>query len=125
MLDYTRNEWGDIVRGSMWPPAEDPFTIELTNTNGWPAGADAWTWEVILSRIRAGGTADLVLTASASVDGNVMTLEFNATGAETAGLPGSGRTKFRVDVRSDNAGETSYYDVLQGFAWVRDPVGEA
>ena len=125
MQQYTQDAWGEIVRGSRWPPANDPFTIEITNTNGWPVGADSWTWEVLLSRAVAGSTPDLTLTASAGLDGNVLTLTFNATPAETAALPGGGRTKFYVDVRStDGSGVVSYYDVVQGYAWARDPAGQ-
>jgi len=125
MRDYTRSEWGDVVRGSSWPPANDPFTIKITNTNGWPDGADGWTWEVLLSRALAGATPDVTLTASAELSGNVMSLTFQATPVQTAALPGSGRTRFYVDVRSiDGSAVASYYDCVHGFAWVRDAVGQ-
>jgi hypothetical protein len=125
MEDYTRSAWGEIVRGSRWPPAADPFTIEITNTNGWPVGADGWTWEVLLSRATAGDSPDLTLSASADLDEGVLTLTFQAAPEETAGLPGSGRTRFFVDVRStDGSGVVSYYDCVQGSAWVRDPAGQ-
>jgi len=126
MLNYTQDAWGDAVRGSRWPPAADPFTIRITNTGGWPAGADEWTWEVLLSRATAGGTPELVLTASAEVAGDVLTLTFSALPTQTAALPGNGRVRFLVDVRStDGAGVVSYYDCVHGFAWVRDSVGVA
>ena len=125
MEDYTRSAWGEIVRSSRWPPAGDPFTVEITNTNGWPAGADDWTWEVLLARAMAGEQPDLALEASAELAGDVLTITFHAAPTQTAALPGAGRQKFHVDVRStDGSGVVSYYDCARGFAWVRDPAGQ-
>jgi len=125
MINYTDPSWGDIVRGSRWPPAGDDFTIEISNTGGWPDGAEGWTWQVVLSRNEFGGTPDLILNADASLNDTVMSLTFHAEPDETAGLPGHRRVQYRVAVRSiDGSGVISYYDVLRGYAWVRDAVGE-
>ncbi len=125
MQDYTLTGWGDVIRGSRWPVADDTFTVRITNSSGWPQDADQWTWEVLLSRATAGADADLTLTAAASLDGNTMILTFHATPLQTDSLPGTGRRRFYVDVRSTDGAETvSYYDCVQGFAWVRDPAGQ-
>jgi len=123
MENYTGN--GSIVRGSRWPPADDSLTVTLTKSSGWPDGADSWTWSLLLSRTWAGGDADLTLTAdSVTIDGDELTATFHATPAETAALPGAGRTTYRVDLKSDDgAGDVSYYDVVQGEADVRDYSG--
>jgi hypothetical protein len=121
--DYTAN--ADIVRGSRWPPADDNITIQITKSSGWPASADSWTWTMVLSRTTRGGTADLEIEAdSASVDGNVLTLTFHATSAETAALP-AGKGRYYVEVKSDDGADgVSYYDCVAGTANVRDAAGE-
>ena len=125
LQDYTED--GDIIRGSRWPPAEDVLTVEITNTGGWPAGADGWIWSLALSRTARGGTPDVELTAdSADVAGNVLTLTFHATSAETAALP-AGKGRFYVEVKSDDGDDpavVSYYDCVAGTANVRDAAGE-
>ena len=125
MEDYTRSTWGEIIAGSRWPPAADPFTIAIANTGGWPPEAASWTWEVVLSRSRAGGTPDLTLAASATLEGDVLTLTFHAPPQQPASLPGAGRRPFFVAVRStDGSGTVSYYACVQGYAWVREPAGQ-
>jgi len=123
MQDYTPDS--SIVRGSRWPPAGDVLTVEITNTGGWAAGADGWTWSLCLSRTRRGGTPDLEIEAdSAALNGTVMTLTFTATSAETAALP-AGKGRFNVEIKSDDgAGAVSYYDCVAGTASVRDSDGE-
>ena len=121
--DYT--ELDDIVRGSRWPPAEDVLTLEITNTGGWPGGADGWDWSLLLSRTRRGGAVDLELDAqSVSVAGNVLSATFFATDDETDSLP-AGKGRYYVEVKSDNAGDVSFYDCVAGTANVRDAAGEA
>jgi hypothetical protein len=130
MQDYTAGP-GEIIRGSRWPAADESLLVILTKVNGWPAGSDDWTWELLLSHSARGGDPDLAVeaeTATVSGEGDtVMTLEFSLTAAETASLPGEGRQEFHVDVRSTDDGEAPvvcYYDCVQGTAWVRDPAGE-
>jgi hypothetical protein len=134
MKDYTA--YDDIVRGGRWPAAGDALTVQITNDSGWPAGADGWLWELLLSRTLRGGTPDLALAAdSVSVADDVLTLTFHAAPDETLSLPGSGRQQFYVEVRSTEGGGTtttgsgeppvvSYYDCVQGTAVVRNPAGE-
>ena len=137
MQDYTQD--GDIIRGSRWPAADEVLTIQLTKASGWPADADEWTWELCLSRTLRGGAPDLVLEASnVFVSDEILQCTFYATPAQTAALPGTGRTQFYVDLRStETPGTTttpapgasvdivSYYDCVHGVAWVRNPAGEA
>lgn len=120
MVDYTDTD--EIIRGSIWPPAGDVMTLELTKSTGW-AGAGAWTWTLMISRHMDGGTADLELVATgASIAGDVLTLLFTATSAQTAALPLVG--VYSVGLKSDNGAIMSYYDAAQGIASVRDFVGE-
>ncbi len=117
---------GDIVRGGRWPPADDSISVTVTKSSGWPVGAGAWTWKLRLSRQRAGGAADLELTSDgAEIDGSDIVLTFHATSAQTAALPGAGRTKLAVQLYSDDgAGVVSQYPPGAAYAYVSDPAGE-
>ena len=95
----------------------------LTRSTGW-AGADAWTWELLLSRTLRAGTPDLTLTAdSVAEDGTELTLTFHATPVETATLPD--KHAFAIELKStDGAAVVSYWDAAQGRALVRSAAGE-
>ena len=120
-----------IVRGSRWPPAEDLVTVAILNAGGWPVDVEDWEWFLHLSRSPRGDPSDLVLDANTvALAANTVTLTFFATAAQTLQLPhirqGEPRM-FYVDVRSvdpDEADETSFYDCVSGFAWVRNYAGE-
>lgn len=120
---YTTNN--EIIRGSQWPPADETCSVVITKTNGWPSGADTWTWKMHLSRNLSGGTPDLTLTASdVSVSSNDLTAKFSATPTETDSLPATGW--YRVDIESvDGSGVSSFWDAVQGRASVRDSAGES
>lgn len=122
MIDYTT--CGEVIRGSAWPPAGDYLSVVLTKASGW-GGAATWKWRLLLSREQLGGIADLGLdAASVTIAGTDITLRFQATGAQTATLPGRGAMVFNVGIRSIAGAVTSYYDAAQGTANVRDYVGE-
>ncbi len=123
MINYTA--MGAIVRGSRWPPANDNLTVRVTKSSGWPAGSNSWIWELLLSRSLSGGISDLTLTGSnKSITDNILSMDFYATPAQTAALEGSPDMIFRVELKSNNSGEISYYASLQGSARVRDYAGE-
>jgi len=129
-VDYTKNT-GPIVRAGRWPPGGDgSIKVILTRTeNGvaldWPIGADAWTWEMLISRNQYGGTPDLTLTAFSVTRAptNVMTLCFFASSAETNTLPGTDRRRDFVHIKSTNGATYGYY--AYGRAAVESRVGEA
>ena len=125
LQDYTDD--GDIIRGSRWPPAEDVVTVSITNTGGWPAGAAAWDWSLLLSRTWRGGTVDLELDAQdVDIVGNVLSATFFATSAKTAALP-AGKGRYAVEIKSDDGGDpasVSFYDCVAGTANVRNAAGE-
>ncbi len=130
MLDYTE-EAGEIIRGGRWPPAAGCITLTLTRTCdgdplNWPAGADGWTWELLISRYVAGSAPDLTLTAhSVDLAGHILTLTFYATPVNSASLPGGGRKRFDVDLKStDGSAVVSFYDGAQGWAHVRNAAGQ-
>ena len=137
LQDYTLNAPdgpGPIIRGSVWPAAGDPRPVEITNAEGWPPGADGWTWKLVLSRTRRGGTPDLVVEAdTVTLVGDLMLLLFRLTAPETEALP-VGKGRFFVEVLSEVAPGTttpgspevgpSYYDCVSGTANVRDAAGE-
>ena len=113
--NYTKNT-GPIVRGGRWPPGGDgSIKVILTRTeNGvaldWPVGADAWTWEMLISRNQYGGIPDLTLTAfTVTRSANVMTLCFFASSAETNTLPGNDRRRDFVHIKSSNGAIYGYY----------------
>ena len=120
-----------IIRGSRWPPAADLVNVQITNPTGWPADADDWEWYLHLSRSPRGDPTDLILTADAvALVGLVIGLNFHATAVQTLTLrhvaQGEPRM-FYVDIRSvdpDDDDETSFYDCVSGFAWVRNYAGE-
>ncbi len=117
--------YGEIVRGSRWPAGDDSLTVTLTKSSGWPAGAASWTWKLLLSQNRSGGSPDLELTAaSATISGTSLTLVFHATDEQTATLTGSGKTRCWVDLQSDNAGDIGVWPAAAGYVIVRDAVGE-
>ena len=135
MIDYTldaNDEPIDVVRGGEWPPGGAPLTVTLTRATGWTT-EDEWTWALCFSRLNAGGTPDLVVTAATvsigdnedAGDNEVLTLTFYLTAAETLALGGDTKQLFRVDLRSTDASDhLSYWDVVQGTATVRGASGQ-
>jgi len=125
MSDYTPASPGDIIRGSRWPPAEDYCEVRIENEGGWPAGADGWDWDMLLSRTQRGGTPDLTLDAEhVSLDGDWIIARFHADDSETATLPAT-RGLFFVEIKStDGGGGVHFYDVVAGTAQVRNAAGE-
>ena len=126
MKDYT--ERAEIIRGSRWPPGAGFVTVRLHCSEGW-AGADEWTWELLLSRTLRAGTPDVVLEAdSAAEDGEDATwfiVQFHATHTQTSALPETKNRTFHVDIQStDGEGVPSLWDVVEGTALVRSPAGE-
>lgn len=128
-LDYTEIS-GAIVRGGRWPAADGYVRTIITRTEdgvalNWPAGADAWTWCLLISRSQLGRAVDLTLTAPiVTVTLNVATLYFYASEAQTNSLPNDDKTRYWVQIRSTTgAGEDSYYG--NGRADVESSVGEA
>lgn len=145
MINYSDIDGTEValVRGSRWPAGGGHIEIEIEN-DAWPAGPSPdtnWEWRVFLSRTRRGGVPDLVLIPdSVSLAGTTITLQVHATGGQTNLLPevAGKRDKYFVEVRSaPGLGGTtttvvpgaepnrSYYDVVAGFVWVRNPAGEA
>lgn len=127
-LNYTALT-GPIVRGGRWPPADGNIRVILTRTQdgaalNWPIGADAWTWQLRISRDQWGGTPDLTLAAaSVSLSNNVITLLFYATEAQTATLPSTDKRRYWIQVRSvDGTGEDGFY--ATGRAHVESPVAQ-
>jgi len=121
-LEYSANSH-EIIRGSRWPEPDDCIGLTITKSTGWPGGAAGWTWQLLISSSEAGGTPDLVLTATAAVVlGNVLTLSFSATVAQTASLPLA--RKYKVDIKSTNGAVITYWDAAQGYVSVRNAAGE-
>jgi len=123
-VHYTAN--AEIVRGGRWPAGSGTISLQLTKSGGWPASVESWTWSLLLSRYQGGGAADLAIEADAvSLSGSTLTVTFYATPTQTASLGGSGRTKFAVELKSeDGSGVVSYYDQVEGYAWVRTRAGD-
>jgi len=121
--DYTDSE--EIVRGGRWPAGSGWITCTLTKSGGWPDDVESWTWSLLLAPAQAGGAADLEIEAdSVSLSGTTLTVKFVATPTQTATLPGTGRTKFYVELKStDGSGLVSVYDQFEGYAWVRTRAG--
>jgi len=126
-LDYTKCT-GPIKRNGRWPPAGGAVRVILIRKQSgvdldFPVGADAWTWELLISRSQYGGTPDLTLTAtSVTVSGNVATLLFYATSAQTATITTTTNARYWVQVKSTNGVIYGYY--ATGRAEVQSPVGE-
>ncbi len=121
---------GAIVRGGRWPPAAGFTRVIIIRTQDdvaldWPAGTAGWTWALLLSRSQFGSTPDLTITASViNVSGNVVTLYFTATEAQTNTLPNTNKVRYWAQIRSvTGAGVDSYYGA--GRALVESSVGEA
>jgi len=121
--EYTNAE--EIVRGSRWPAGSGWTVLTMTKSGGWPADVEDWTWTMRLSSAQAGGSVDLEITADVvSVSGTTLTLKFYATPTQTASLPGSGRQKYYVEIKSvDGSDIVSFYDSFEGYAWVRGSAG--
>ncbi len=124
-LEYTSG--GSIIRGYIWPPAGDDFLVTVIKDNGWPVGADGWTWTLRFSRAKAGGSVDVELTAADAVmDGDDIELTFSVmTEEETAALSGKGDQKFHIAVKSDGGPGRSAFSAVVGVADVEDAVGAA
>ncbi len=117
-IDYTACT-GPIRRDGRWPPGEGCISVTLARYDcadaavNWSADPDDWTWHLILSRATAGGTPDLALDShSYARDGHEIDLEFYATAAEVASIPGGSRDTLHVAVRATHADDTySYFAV--------------
>ena len=127
MIDYTEDT-GPIVRNGRWPPGDDYVDVIIIRTENdaeldWPVGASAWTWEMLLSRDQFGGTPDLTLTASVvSISGNIATLSFTATKAQTNSITGTDKRRLWAQIKSTNGAVTSYYGT--GRADLESSVGQ-
>ena len=116
--------YGVITRGGLFPEGGRRGRVRLTDTGGWIDGEDAWTWALLISRQRGGGTPDLSIAADeVSISGSVLSAWFKADDSETDELPDVGI--YNVDLQStDGSANISIWHVVEGTVRVQDGTGE-
>ena len=118
--------YGVITRGSDYPAGGRRGRVRLTDSEGWVNSEDSWTWKLLISRKREGGTPDLSITADeASIASSVLSIWFKAAATATieAALPSLG--EYAVDLQSaDGSGVVSIWRIVEGTVEVRDRAGE-
>jgi len=116
--------FGVITRGGLFPVGGRRGRVRLTDTSGWTDSEDGWTWALLISRQRGGGTPDLSIEADeVSIAGNVLSAWFKADDSVTAALADIGI--YNVDLQStDGSGNVSIWHVVEGTVRVQDETGE-
>lgn len=111
--------YGTLVKGGA-----DEIIVEITDSDGWDAGAVDWTWSLLLGAAASKNTQAVIFEAiEASISGNVLTATYIIDDDDSAALA-DGMYYVEVQAVEDDVDETvHYFDVVSGTLTVRKPYG--
>ncbi len=116
----SEQNYGVLIKG-----ASDTITIVITDSSGWNASADDWTWKLLFGLISDRTKQVLALQAASAtlstvtVANDTLTLIFSFSVVDSAKL---GEGVYYVECQSkDGSNNYNYYDDVHGHLTARNP----